>query len=37
MRFLFTYEQVRQPIAKLSGGERTRLELLLLMRSGATA
>ena len=35
MRFLFTYEQVRQPIAKLSGGERTRLELLLLMRSGS--
>jgi ATP-binding cassette, subfamily F, member 3 len=35
MRFLFTYEQVRQPIARLSGGERTRLELLLLMRSGA--
>jgi ATP-binding cassette, subfamily F, member 3 len=35
MRFLFSYEQVRQPIAKLSGGERTRLELLLLMRSGA--
>jgi ATP-binding cassette, subfamily F, member 3 len=35
MRFLFSYEQVRQPIAKLSGGERTRLQLLLLMRSGA--
>ena len=35
MRFLFTYEQVRQPVAKLSGGERTRLELLLLMLSGA--
>jgi ATP-binding cassette subfamily F protein 3 len=35
MRFLFTYEQVRQPVAKLSGGERTRLELLLLMRGGA--
>jgi ATP-binding cassette, subfamily F, member 3 len=35
MRFLFTYEQVRQPVAALSGGERTRLELLLLMRSGA--
>ena len=35
MRFLFTYEQVRQPITSLSGGERTRLELLLLMRSGA--
>ncbi|MDX6591412.1 MAG: ATP-binding cassette, subfamily er 3 [Gaiellales bacterium] len=35
MRFLFTYEQVRQPVGKLSGGERTRLELLLLMRGGA--
>jgi ATP-binding cassette subfamily F protein 3 len=35
MRFLFTYEQVRQPVQKLSGGERTRLELLLLMRGGA--
>ena len=35
MRFLFTYEQVRQPISSLSGGERTRLELLLLMQSGA--
>ena len=35
MRFLFNYEQVRQPVEKLSGGERTRLELLLLMRGGA--
>ena len=35
MRFLFSYEQVRQPVERLSGGERTRLELLLLMRSGA--
>jgi ATP-binding cassette subfamily F protein 3 len=35
MRFLFNYEQVRQPVGKLSGGERTRLELLLLMRGGA--
>jgi ATP-binding cassette subfamily F protein 3 len=35
MRFLFSYEQVRQPVEKLSGGERTRLELLLLMRGGA--
>jgi ATP-binding cassette subfamily F protein 3 len=26
---------VRQPVEKLSGGERTRLELLLLMRGGA--
>src|SRR4029079_16741793 len=35
MRFLFTYEQVRQPVEKLSGGQGTRLELLLLMRGGA--
>ena len=34
MRFLFTYEQARQPVRGLSGGERTRLELLLLMRGG---
>ena len=30
-RFLFRYEQVREPVAVLSGGERTRLQLLLLM------
>ena len=30
-RFLFRYEQARQPISALSGGERTRLGLLLLM------
>jgi ATP-binding cassette subfamily F protein 3 len=30
-RFLFRYEQVREPMAALSGGERTRLRLLLLM------
>jgi ATP-binding cassette, subfamily F, member 3 len=30
-RFLFRYEQVRKPIAALSGGEHTRLRLLLLM------
>jgi ATP-binding cassette, subfamily F, member 3 len=35
LRFLFTYEQCRLPVAGLSGGERTRLELLLLMRGGA--
>jgi ATP-binding cassette, subfamily F, member 3 len=35
LRFLFTYEQCRQPVASFSGGERTRLELLLLMRGGA--
>ncbi len=35
LRFLFTYEQCRQQVNALSGGERTRLELLLLMRAGA--
>jgi ATP-binding cassette subfamily F protein 3 len=30
-RFLFRYEQVREPVKALSGGERTRLRLLLLM------
>ncbi len=35
MKFLFPYEQVRRPNALLSGGERTRLQLLLLMLSGA--
>ena len=31
LRFLFTYEQVRQPIRTLSGGERSRLQLAALM------
>jgi ATP-binding cassette subfamily F protein 3 len=35
MAFLFDYEQVRRPIRTMSGGERTRLQLLLLMLSGA--
>jgi ATP-binding cassette subfamily F protein 3 len=35
MKFLFPYEQVRRPNRLLSGGERTRLQLLLLMLSGA--
>jgi ATP-binding cassette, subfamily F, member 3 len=35
MRFLVTYEQCRQQVNAMSGGERTRLELLLLMRAGA--
>ncbi len=35
MKFLFVYEQVRRPIRTLSGGERTRLQLLLLMLGGA--
>jgi ATP-binding cassette, subfamily F, member 3 len=30
-RFLFRYEQVRESVTSLSGGERTRLQLLLLM------
>ncbi len=34
-RFLFTYEQARQPARTLSGGERSRLQLLLLMLGGA--
>jgi ATP-binding cassette subfamily F protein 3 len=32
MGFLFDYEQIRRPVAALSGGERTRLALLLLMQ-----
>ncbi len=35
MKFLFAYEQVRRPNKLLSGGERTRLQLLLLMLSGS--
>jgi ATP-binding cassette subfamily F protein 3 len=35
MKFLFAYEQVRRPNRLLSGGERTRLQLLLLMLSRA--
>ncbi|HEY1407930.1 MAG TPA: ABC-F family ATP-binding cassette domain-containing protein [Promineifilum sp.] len=31
LKFLFTYDQVRQPIAKLSGGERSRLQLARLV------
>ncbi len=30
-RFLFRYEQVREPVTAMSGGERTRLQLLLIM------
>jgi ATP-binding cassette subfamily F protein 3 len=33
-RFLFRYDQMRQPVGTLSGGERTRLQLCLLMLSG---
>jgi ATP-binding cassette subfamily F protein 3 len=35
MSFLFAYEQVRRPVSTLSGGEWTRLQLLLLMLRGA--
>ena len=35
MKFLFAYEQVRRPLESLSGGEWTRLQLLLLMLEGA--
>jgi len=34
-RFLFRYEQMRQPVGSLSGGERTRLQLCLQMLGGA--
>jgi len=34
-RYLFTYQQVSQPIRDLSGGERSRLQLALLVLSGA--
>jgi ATP-binding cassette subfamily F protein 3 len=32
-RFLFTYDQVRGPVADLSGGERSRLQLAKLVLS----
>ncbi len=35
LSFLFAYEQVRRPLSSLSGGEWTRLQLLLLMLGGA--
>jgi len=35
MKFLFSYEQVRRPLSTLSGGEWTRLQLLVLMLRGA--
>ncbi len=31
LRFLFSYEQARGPVSSLSGGERSRLQLALLM------
>ena len=33
-RFLFSYDQSREPIGKLSGGEKSRLQLLRLMIAG---
>lgn len=35
LRYLFTYRQVTQKIGELSGGERSRLQLALLVLSGA--
>ncbi len=35
MKFLFRYDQIRQPVETLSGGERTRLQLLMLMLGDA--
>ncbi|MFN2134574.1 MAG: ribosomal protection-like ABC-F family protein [Candidatus Promineifilaceae bacterium] len=32
LRFLFTYEQMQQPVGKLSGGERSRLQLAKLVQ-----
>ncbi|MEK6220670.1 MAG: ATP-binding cassette domain-containing protein, partial [Chloroflexota bacterium] len=34
-RFLFSYSQVREKISTLSGGEKSRLQMALLMLSGA--
>lgn len=34
IKFLFSYEQVRQPIGTMSGGERSRLQLACLMLQG---
>lgn len=35
LRFLFTYKQLSQKIGELSGGERSRLQLALVVLSGA--
>ncbi len=35
LRYLFTYRQVTQRISELSGGERSRLQLIMLVLSGA--
>lgn len=34
-KFLFSYEQARGPVSELSGGERSRLQMALLMLSNA--
>jgi len=34
-KFLFDYEQMRNQVDTLSGGERSRLQLILIMLSGA--
>ena len=34
-KFLFNYQQVRGPVSELSGGERSRLQMALLMLSNA--
>ncbi len=34
-KFLFSYENARGPVSNLSGGERSRLQMALLMLSGA--
>lgn len=35
LRFAFTYDQARRPASDLSGGERSRLQLALIVLSGA--
>jgi ATP-binding cassette, subfamily F, member 3 len=35
LRYMFTYKQVSQKIGELSGGERSRLQLALVVLSGA--
>jgi len=35
MRFAFTYDQARRPVGDLSGGERSRLQMALIVLSGA--
>jgi len=35
MRFAFTYDQARRPVGDLSGGERSRLQLALIVHGGA--